>query len=89
MQAQYVAPYAPHPTCPCRTRQYVPAVPVAWVPPLSVGRYYTPPIPSYPIIRAPFTGEQLYTPGPSYLNAISNDRTHPLWFMSMNNTQRF
>jgi hypothetical protein len=70
---------------PCRPRQFAEAVPFAFVPPLSVGRSYALPTPSYPIVRSP---EQLFTPGPSYLNAVANDGDHPLKFMTFNNTQR-
>ena len=74
---------------PCRARQFVPAVPFAFVPPVSVGNYYSPPTPNYPIIRFPFSGQQMYTPRPSYLNAIGNEQDHPLHFMALTNRQRY
>ena len=85
--------YDPH-TCftascvPCRKKQYLPAVPFAFVPPTNVGTHYTLPVPSYPILKQPFAGNQMFTPGPSYLNAIANDPTHPLVFMAYSNSQR-
>ena len=85
----FTAPYRTKSYQPCRKRQFVPATPLAFVPAMSVGQNYTTPVPSYPIIKSPFDGNQLYTPGPSYLNAISNDGNHPLAFMTFNNTQRY
>jgi len=73
----------------CFPRKYKVAVPLAYVPPTSVGNYYPVPVPSYPMLQRPFQKERVWTPQPSYLNAIGNDPTHPLYFMSMNNLQRF
>ena len=63
------------------------AFPTGFVQPRSVGNYYATPVPSYPIL--PPTLEQLWTPRPSYLNAIANDPDHPLHFMGFNNLQRY
>lgn len=73
----------------CQQRKYPYAIPLAYIPPTSVGNYYTPPAPPYAVPKTPFNSEQLMTPQVSYLNQLANESDdHPLKFMAWNNLQR-
>jgi hypothetical protein len=72
----------------CVPRKYKVAVPIAYVPlTANIGNFYSMPIPTYPNLQHPFQNERVWTPRPSYLNAIGNDPTHPLYFMSTESTR--
>jgi hypothetical protein len=53
---------------------------------LPTKRSLVPPVAPYPLFKKP---NLMYTPGPSYLNAVANDPSNPLHYMAKSNGSRF